>query len=46
VVPALEGKGLNILLDQERYQYKEVKLLDVQSLGNDIVQLHYAVNRA
>ena len=46
VVPALEGKGLNILLDQERYQYKEVKLLDVQSLDKDIVQLHYAVDRA
>ncbi|GHO63051.1 hypothetical protein KSC_019430 [Ktedonobacter sp. SOSP1-52] len=46
VVPALEGKGLNLLLDQDRYQYQEVKLLGFQSLGNDIVQLHYAVNHA
>jgi hypothetical protein len=44
VVPALEGKGLNLLLDQDRYQYQEVKLLGFQSLGNDIVQLHYAVD--
>jgi len=44
VVPALEGKGLNLLLDQDRYQYQEVKLLDFQSLGNDIVQLHYEVD--
>ena len=46
VVPALEGKGLNLLLDQDRYQYQEVKLLGFQSLGNDIVQLHYAVDHA
>jgi dihydrofolate reductase len=46
VVPALEGKGLNLLLDQERYQYQEVRLLAVQSLGDDIVQLHYAVDHA
>ncbi|GHO92354.1 hypothetical protein KSF_024020 [Reticulibacter mediterranei] len=46
VVPALEGKGLNLLLDQDRYQYQEVKLLGFQSLGNDIVQLHYAVEHA
>lgn len=44
VVPALEGKGLNLLLDQDRYQYQKVKLLGFQSLGNDIVQLHYAVD--
>jgi dihydrofolate reductase len=46
VVPALEGKGLNLLLDQDRYQYQEVKLLDFQSLSNNIVQLHYAVDHA
>jgi dihydrofolate reductase len=46
VVPALEGKGLNLLLDQDRYQYQEVKLLGFQSLGNNIVQLHYAVDHA
>lgn len=44
VVPALEGKGLNLLLDPDRYQYQEATLLGFQSLGNDIVQLHYAVD--
>ncbi|HEX4204430.1 MAG TPA: dihydrofolate reductase family protein [Ktedonobacteraceae bacterium] len=43
VVPVLEGKGLNLLLDQTHYQYKDVQLLNFKSLGGGVVQLHYAV---
>jgi dihydrofolate reductase len=43
VAPVLEGKGLNLLIDTEKYQYKEVKLLNFKSLGSDVVQLHYAI---
>ena len=44
IAPVLEGKGLNLLLDQTHYQYKDVQLLDFKSLGGGVVQLHYAVN--
>jgi len=44
VAPVFEGKGLNLLLDQDRYQYKDVQLLDFKSLGGGVVQLHYAVD--
>ena len=44
VVPVLEGKGLNLLLDQGHYQYQDVKLLDFKSAGNGVVQLHYALS--
>lgn len=43
--PVLEGKGLNILLDKDHYQFKDVQLLDFKSLGGGVVQLHYAINR-
>ncbi|GLV53322.1 hypothetical protein KDH_01770 [Dictyobacter sp. S3.2.2.5] len=46
VAPVLEGKGLNLLLNQEHYQYKDVQLLECKSLGGGVVQLHYAVNIA
>jgi hypothetical protein len=39
----IEGKGLNLLLDTEYYQYKDVELLDFKSLGGSVVQLHYAI---
>ena len=45
VAPVLEGKGLNLLLDQEQYQYKDVQLLDFKPLGGGVVQLHYAIGR-
>jgi dihydrofolate reductase len=45
VAPVLEGKGLNILLDQDHYQYKNVQLLDFKSPGGGVVQLHYAIDR-
>ena len=45
IAPVLEGKGLNLLLDTDRYQYKDVQLLDFKSLGNGVVQLHYAVGQ-
>jgi dihydrofolate reductase len=45
VAPVLEGKGLNLLLDTADYQYKDVQLLECQSLGNGVVQLHYAVGK-
>nr|BBH86464.1 hypothetical protein KTC_12150 [Thermosporothrix sp. COM3] len=40
----LEGKGLNILFDTERYRYKYVRLLDFKSLGEGVVQVHYALD--
>jgi dihydrofolate reductase len=43
VAPILEGKGLNILLDQDQYKYKHVQLLDFKSLGGGVVQLHYSI---
>jgi riboflavin biosynthesis pyrimidine reductase len=46
VAPVLEGKGLNLLLDQGHYQYKDAQLLDFKSLGGGVVQLHFAVGRA
>src|SRR5258708_14833443 len=46
IAPVLEGKGLNLLLDQAHYQYKDVQLLDCKSLGGDVIQLHYAAGHA
>jgi dihydrofolate reductase len=43
VAPVLEGKGLNLLLDTDHYQYQDVQLLDFKSLGGGVVQLHYAI---
>ena len=42
--PVLEGKGYNILLNQEHYQYKDIQLLDVSSLGGGVVKLHYTID--
>lgn len=44
IVPVLEGKGFNLLLDQSHYQYKDVQLLDFKPLGNGVIQLHYAIS--
>ncbi|RIX59509.1 dihydrofolate reductase [Paenibacillus nanensis] len=44
VVPVMEGKGLNLLIDQEAYRHKPVQLLDCKSLGSGVVQLRYAMN--
>lgn len=44
IAPVLEGKGLNLLLDQNHYQYKDVQLLDFKSLGGGVIQLHYAIS--
>lgn len=46
IAPVLEGKGYNILLNQDHYQYKDIQLLDFKSLGGGVVQLHYAVGHA
>lgn len=43
VAPVLEGKGHNLLLDKDHYQYKNVQLLNFKSLGGGVIQLHYAV---
>ncbi|GIO16209.1 hypothetical protein J19TS2_57640 [Cohnella xylanilytica] len=43
VAPVLEGKGLNLLIDQESYRYRHVELLDCKPLGGGVVQLRYAV---
>jgi dihydrofolate reductase len=46
IAPVLEGKGLNLLLDQVHYRYQDVRLLRFTPLGSGIVQLHYALNHA
>ncbi|ULL18985.1 dihydrofolate reductase [Paenibacillus sp. H1-7] len=45
VAPVLEGKGLQLLIDTDRYQYKQVELLDSKSLGGGVIQLRYAVGK-
>ncbi|MEK3913098.1 dihydrofolate reductase family protein [Paenibacillus sp. FSL H7-0331] len=45
VAPCLEGKGLNLLIDKENYQYKHLELLDCKPLGGGVVQLRYAIDR-
>ncbi|QHW29390.1 dihydrofolate reductase [Paenibacillus rhizovicinus] len=45
VAPVLEGKGLNLLIDKNNYQYKHVRLLDCKPLGGDVIQLRYAIDR-
>ncbi|WP_276356927.1 dihydrofolate reductase family protein [Cohnella caldifontis] len=43
VAPVLEGKGLNLLADTERYRFEAVELVDCKPLGGGVVQLRYAV---
>jgi dihydrofolate reductase len=43
IAPVFEGKGLNLLLDQDRYLYKHVQLLDCKPLGSGVVQLRYSL---
>jgi dihydrofolate reductase len=43
VAPVLEGKGYNLLIDKENYQFKDVQLLNFMSLGGGVVQMHYAI---
>ncbi|MBD2870862.1 dihydrofolate reductase family protein [Paenibacillus arenilitoris] len=45
VAPVLEGKGLNLLIDEEAYGYRPVRLLDCKPLGGGVVQLRYAIDR-
>ncbi|RUS48918.1 dihydrofolate reductase family protein [Cohnella sp. AR92] len=45
VAPVLEGKGLNLVIDQANYRYKEVSLIDCSPLGGGVVQLRYAIGR-
>ncbi|AKG37047.1 dihydrofolate reductase family protein [Paenibacillus durus] len=45
VAPVMEGKGLNLLIDKDNYQYKHVQLLDCKPLGSGVVQLRYAIGR-
>jgi len=46
VAPVLEGKGLNLLIDQDNYRYQQAQLLDCKPLGGGVVQLRYAIGRA
>ncbi|TDF98749.1 dihydrofolate reductase family protein [Paenibacillus piri] len=46
VAPVLEGKGLNLLTDQDNYQYKDVQLLDFKALGSGVIQLRYSLGRS
>ncbi|MNY72755.1 5-amino-6-(5-phosphoribosylamino)uracil reductase [compost metagenome] len=43
VAPVLEGRGLNLLIDKDNYQYMHVQLLDCKPLGGGVVQLRYAI---
>ncbi len=45
IAPVFEGKGFNLLLDQDRYLYKHVQLLDCKPLGSGVVQLRYSLTR-
>lgn len=45
IAPVLEGKGLNLLIDREHYQHKDVQLVDYKSLGGGVIQLRYAITR-
>ena len=45
VAPVMEGKGLNLLLDQDHYQYRDVQLLDCKPLGGGVIQLRYALGQ-
>jgi dihydrofolate reductase len=45
VAPVMEGKGLNLLLDQDHYQYQDVQLLDCKPLGGGVIQLRYALGQ-
>ncbi len=45
VAPVLEGKGLNLLIDRQHYQHKDVQLVDYKSLGGGVVQLRYSIGR-
>ncbi|MNV28336.1 Dihydrofolate reductase [compost metagenome] len=43
VAPVLEGRGLNLLIDKDNYQYMHVQLLECKPLGGGVVQLRYAI---
>lgn len=45
IAPLLEGKGLNLLIDKDNYEYKHVQLLDCKPLGGGVIQLRYAIGR-
>lgn len=45
VAPVLEGKGLKLLIDEDNYSFKHVRLLDCKPLGSGVVQLRYAIDR-
>lgn len=45
IAPVLEGKGLNLVIDQGNYAVREVRLLDCKPLGGGVVQLRYAIDR-
>lgn len=45
MAPVLEGKGLNLLIDQHSYRYQHVQLLDCKPLGCGVIQLRYAIER-
>lgn len=45
VAPVLEGKGLNLVIDQANYRYTEINLIDCKPLGGGVVQLRYAIER-
>ncbi|HZG18325.1 MAG TPA: dihydrofolate reductase [Candidatus Bathyarchaeia archaeon] len=46
VAPILEGKGLHLQLHPNDYMCRPIELLHCKSLGNGVVQLHYAIPRS
>ncbi|MDG0792514.1 dihydrofolate reductase family protein [Cohnella ginsengisoli] len=45
IAPVLEGKGMNILLDYEKYTYQDVTLIESKPFEGGVVQLKYALAR-
>jgi dihydrofolate reductase len=43
VIPLLSAKGLNLALADN--SFRDVQLLDTKTLGEDVVQMHFAVKR-
>ena len=45
VAPVMEGKGLNLVLDTERYRYQDVQLIDSRALGGGVQQSRFVLGR-
>ncbi|NBD23256.1 dihydrofolate reductase [Paenibacillus sp. T1] len=43
IAPTLEGKGLRLLTDTDKYKHQEARLLDFKALGNGVLRLRYGI---